>query len=271
MRSLTQRDTGANSRDPLALRASMPNPLDPSLPVPLYHQAYVLMREWIVAGRYPSGAQFPTEASLCEQLGVSRITIKRALSELAAEGLVTRHRGRGTLVSAPKSRGVIRAGFDEMMRSMRDIVETTDVELLREGQVIPPPEVADDLELDTRVPAHQILRRRLLEGEPYVYSVSYIPADVAAQFPENGAQQTSMLQLLINAGHPPLEAYQRMTATAADDNVAASLDLKVGAPVLRAVRVFKTAALRPVQHTTMYFRPDRYEYTLVLPAAEALD
>lgn len=245
--------------------------LDPDLPIPLYHQAYMVMRHWISAGSFADGDQFPTEAALGDILGVSRITVKRALSELAAEDLITRHRGRGTVVKTPKSKGVMRADFGEMMKNLLDTVQTTDVELLLEAQIVPPPEVVDDLGLDAGVTAHQVLRRRLVEGEPYVYSVSYIPADVAAQFPENGARQTSMLQLLINAGHPPLEAYQRMTATSADDRVAATLGLEVGDPVLKAVRVFKTAELRPVQHTTMYFRPDRYEYTLVLPASEAID
>ena len=246
----------------------MPSPLDPSLPIPLYHQAYLTMRGWIAGERFASGAQFPTEASLCEQLGVSRITIKRALSELAAEGLVTRHRGRGTIVSAPKSRGVIRAGFDEMMRSMRDIVATTQVELIREALAAPPPDVADDLELAEGEAARLVLRRRLLDGAPYVYSASYVPADIAALFPADGTQQSSLLELLTTSGNAPLEAYQRMTATAADTAIAGQLGLPEGAPVLQVVRVFKTADQRPVQHTTMYFRPDRYEYTLVLPAAE---
>lgn len=246
----------------------MSQPLDPSLPIPLYHQAYMVMRGWIAEDRFASGEQFPTEASLCEQLSVSRITVKRALSELAAEGFVTRHRGRGTIVSAPKSRGVIRAGFDEMMRSMRDIVETTQVELLHEAKSAVPPDVADDLELEPETTARLVLRRRLLDGAPYVYSASYIPADIAALFPADGTRQTSLLQLLIDVGHAPLEAYQRMTATAADAIIAKHLGLPKGAPVLQVVRVFKTADQRPVQHTTMYFRPDRYEYTLVLPAAE---
>lgn len=250
---------------------SLDQKLDPALPIPLYHQAYLVMRNWIAAGSFAGGDQFPTEAALCDILSVSRITIKRALSELADEGLISRHRGRGTVVETHKSKGIMRADFGEMMKNLLDIVQTTDVELLREAQIVPPLDIADDLELDEGVAAHQILRRRLVEGEPYVYTVSYIPTDVAAGFPDNGANQMSMLQLLINAGHPPFEAYQRMTATSADDSVAISLGLEVGDPVLKAVRVFKTEEPRPVQHTTMYFRPDRYEYTLVLPASEALD
>ena len=245
--------------------------LDAALPVPLYHQAYTVMRSWIASGDFVRGDQFPTEIALCEKLGVSRITIKRALSELAAEGLIARHRGRGTIVKAQKSRGIMRADFGEMMKNLHDVENTTDIELLSEAEAVPPTEVADDLDLDPGVAALEILRRRLVDGEPYVYSVSYIPTNVAARFPDKGAEQTSLLQLLTDAGYPPLEAYQRMNAASADESVATSLGLEPGQPVLKAVRVFKTAELLPVQHTTMYFRPDRYEYTLVLPASEAND
>lgn len=244
--------------------------LDPALPIPLYHQAYEVMRNWIAVGTFSGGDNFPTETALCGILGVSRITIKRALSEMADEGLITRHRGRGTVVEATRSGGVMRADFGEMMKNLLDVVKTTEVEVLREEQAMPPPDVADDLSLQAGVAAHQLLRRRMVEGKPYVYSISYIPTDVAARFPENATKQTSLLQLLISANFPPIEAVQRMTAAPADDLIAAALDLEVGDPVLKAVRVFRTADLRPVQHTTMFFRPDRYEYTLVLPAEEAI-
>jgi GntR family transcriptional regulator len=244
--------------------------LDPSLPIPLYHQAYEVMRNWIAAGTFSGGDNFPTESALCGILGVSRITIKRALSEMADEGLISRHRGRGTVVEAARSRGIMRADFGEMMKNLLDVVETTEVELMREGQAIAPPDVADDLKLLAGTPTFQMLRRRLVEGKPYVYSDSYIPTDVAAKFPEHSTKETSLLRLLNSAGFPPLEACQRMTAASADDFIAAALDLEVGDPVLKVVRVFRTADLRPVQHTTMFFRPDRYEYTLILPAADAI-
>ena len=154
--------------------------LDPTLPVPLYHQAYTVMRNWITAGStFTSGDKFPSESELCEMLGVSRITVKRALSDLAAEGLISRHRGRGTLVEAPKSRSVIRADFGEMMKNLLDIAQTTQVELLGEKQATPPDNVLSDLDLSSAAQALQILRRRLLDGAPYVYTCLLYTSDAA--------------------------------------------------------------------------------------------
>ncbi|MEP0392995.1 MAG: GntR family transcriptional regulator [Erythrobacter sp.] len=245
--------------------------LDPTLPIPLYHQAYSVLRDAISDGTWATGDQMPSEAALCETLGVSRITIKRALSELAMEGLVSRHRGRGTIVNAHKSIGLVRADFGEMMKDLLDVVDQTQVDLLRADNAIPSPQIAEELGLRDGEEAYEVFRRRLMDGEPYVYSISYIPAEVAAKFPTHGTEQTSMLQLLTDAGHAPHEAFQRMTATSADQEIAAQLDLEIGDPVLKVVRVFKTQSMRPVQHTVMYFRPDRYEYTLVLPATHAID
>lgn len=245
--------------------------LDPNLPIPLYHQAYTVLLNAIGDGTWASGDQMPSEAALCDTLGVSRITIKRALSELAVEGLISRHRGRGTVVNAHKSIGLMRADFGELMKDLLDVVDQTQVDLLKAGEAIPSPQIADDLGLGCNEGAYEVFRRRLMGGEPYVYSISYIPADVADKFPINGVAQTSLLQLLINAEHAPHEAIQRMTAISADRQIAANLDLDIGDPVLKVVRVFKTQTMQPVQHTTMYFRPDRYEYTLVLPASYAID
>ena len=73
--------------------------LDERLPTPLYHQIYLLLREKIRSGIVAANATLPGEQELARAFNVSRITVKRALNELASDHLVTRHRGRGTIVS----------------------------------------------------------------------------------------------------------------------------------------------------------------------------
>ena len=245
--------------------------LDSASPVPLYHQAYLAMRKWIMAGDYAEGDSFPTEIALCGILGVSRITIKRALAELSGEGMISRHRGSGTIVSASKSRGLIRTDFGAMMSNLQDVVATTQLEYLGEDRLIAPAEIADSLELKSGSEILQLYRRRLADGEPYVYSITYVPQDVASAFPKGGTSKMAMLQLLIDSDHAPFEVYQRMTAAAADEKIATNLDMSMGDPVLKVTRLFRTSDMRPVQYTMLYFRPDRYEYVLVSPAGEAAD
>jgi multiple sugar transport system substrate-binding protein len=73
--------------------------IDPKLPIPVYFQLKTLLLEEILEGRYGLGGRLPTEHQLCGQHQISRTPVTRALSELAAEGVVIRHRRRGTFVN----------------------------------------------------------------------------------------------------------------------------------------------------------------------------
>jgi multiple sugar transport system substrate-binding protein len=69
------------------------------LPMPLYYQLKTLLLEEIIGGAYGTDGRLPTEHELCVRLGVSRTPVTRALSELAAEGVVLRRRRHGTFVN----------------------------------------------------------------------------------------------------------------------------------------------------------------------------
>ena len=74
--------------------------IDPAQPIPLYFQLKTLLLEQILEGRYDGdGGKLPTEHELCEQFAISRTPVTRALSELAEEGVILRHRRRGTFVN----------------------------------------------------------------------------------------------------------------------------------------------------------------------------
>ena len=59
-------------------------------PIPLYYQLKEMLRSWITAGKFAAASQFPSERELIERYGVSRMTVRRALSELVNEGLLVR-------------------------------------------------------------------------------------------------------------------------------------------------------------------------------------
>ena len=68
-------------------------------PLPIYVQLRTLLLEEILRGRYGPGDQLPTEHELCAQYGISRTPVHRALTELAEDGVIFRHRRRGTFVN----------------------------------------------------------------------------------------------------------------------------------------------------------------------------
>ena len=73
--------------------------IDPDQPLPIYVQLRTLLLEEILRGRYGPGDQLPTEHELCAQYGISRTPVHRALTELAEDGVIFRHRRRGTFVN----------------------------------------------------------------------------------------------------------------------------------------------------------------------------
>lgn len=66
--------------------------IDPDSPIPLYYQLKTLLLEDIVGGAYPPGERLPTEHELCDIYGISRTPTRRALTELANEGVILRAR-----------------------------------------------------------------------------------------------------------------------------------------------------------------------------------
>ncbi|NBO89658.1 MAG: GntR family transcriptional regulator, partial [Betaproteobacteria bacterium] len=64
------------------------------MPLPKYHQVYLVLREQLHEGKFAQG--LPGELALMSQFGVARVTVRRALEQLAQEGLISREPGRGT-------------------------------------------------------------------------------------------------------------------------------------------------------------------------------
>ncbi len=83
---------------------SIAGPLDKELAVPLYHQLQGVLKAEIESGRWRPGEQIPTESTMAENFGVSKITVRQALQELVELGYIRREHGRGTFVSQRKFR-----------------------------------------------------------------------------------------------------------------------------------------------------------------------
>jgi len=86
--------------------------------MPLYHQVYLILRNKILTGEYGFGALLPSEQETSETFGVSRITAKRALNDLAGDGLVLRERGRGTKVVFHAPTPPVKANVEGLLENL---------------------------------------------------------------------------------------------------------------------------------------------------------
>jgi GntR family transcriptional regulator len=241
--------------------------------MPLYHRLYVILRDRIASGTYPEGTVLPSEFELTEAFSVSRITAKRALDELATEGLVERVRGRGTTVTdraaALLGAQPITASIDGLLENLTAIGRETSVQVIEFGYVPAPDFVRARLELAPNARAQRAVRVRSLDGEPLSQSTTYVPEQIGRAYSAKDLASTPIIDLIERAGVVVGAAEQSISATLADSLIASRLKVGVGAPLLLMKRCVKDTSGKPAQYIEILYRPDRFEYRMSLTREQA--
>ena len=148
--------------------------LDKAIPVPLYYQLKKQLLTLIEQGALKEGDKLPPENELCEQLGVSRPTVRQAFGELASEGYLHRFKGTGTFVAAPKISARFFSKLESFDREMRQKgkVPHTQVLTLEKTSAFPKANEALGLQLDT--PLVHLSRLRFADEVPLVLVDTYL-------------------------------------------------------------------------------------------------
>ena len=238
--------------------------VDARAPTPLYHQVYVILRERIRNGSHRPGTRIPSEQKLAAAFGVSRITVKRAVDQLAAEGLVARHRGRGTTVLSRLETPPVQGSLNGLLENLLAMGLKTGVEVVDFAYERPPEEVRRALAHLEGEEVQKAVRVRSLDGEPFSYLTTYVPAEIGRSFGRRDLARSPLLSLLERCGVEVTSAEQTITATLADTDVARHLGVGVGAPLLSLTRVVRDQHGRPVEYINVLYRPDRYRYHMRL-------
>src|SRR5271156_1783823 len=133
--------------------------------VPLHRQLFLVLHDEIARGAIAPGDALPTEQSLCDQFGVSRITVRRALADLAEQGYIERRQGVGSFVGehAPAD---LSSGSGSYMDGLRQTQFETGVEVVELG-VLRPPRTVDEALGTSGALLHIVrVRRQRRTGEP---------------------------------------------------------------------------------------------------------
>jgi GntR family transcriptional regulator len=218
------------------------------------------------AASLPVGTRLPAERQLAREFGVSLMTMRRALGELADEGRVTRQPGHGTFVRRPVvTMGPELTSFTEDMR--RRGLEPSAL-LLGLHRVAAEPDVARNLGVDVGDDVAELRRLRLADGEPMCVEVGHLPVHLMPLL-ERSDLTGSLHEILAGEGIVLAVALRcvKIAVAAAEEN--AMLDLPEGAPTLQIVDTFLDSAERPVQTARSRYRPDRYEVHSRLVRSEA--
>ncbi len=238
--------------------------VDERLPTPLYHQVYLVLRNRILSEDYALGTLLPSEQETSEMFGVSRITAKRALNELADDGLVVRERGRGTRVVYHSAAQPVELNVEGVLENLLAMGLKTDVNLLSFDYVPANREVAQKLACDEGAEVQKAVRVRIMDDKAFSYLTTYVPADIGRSYSRDDLAEIPLLALLERTGVDISRAEQTITAAIADAEVALALGLELGSPILCIGRVVYDQNDRAVEYIKGLYRPDRYQYKMML-------
>jgi GntR family transcriptional regulator len=237
--------------------------MDESSPTPLYHQIFTALKEGIRRGEIADQSLLPNELQLAELFNVSRITMKRALAELAQAGLVVRRRGIGTVVHAPSApKPLVHGSFDNWIENLDAFDRDVEVELLAAASEPADPVVAGHLRLEPGTLVQRVIRLRKIGGIPFAHVDAWVPATIAARYPSDALATTPMLVLLERAGIKPAEAEQWISAVPAPPDVIKAFGMTVPEPMLLLEQVMHDFDGAPVQFLRAHYHGERFRYNV---------
>ena len=227
-------------------------------------QVYLILRDRILSGAVGFGAKLPTENELAEFHGVSRVTVRRALGELARERLIERRRSAGTRVIYRPSPAPMTADISGVLANLAEMGRRTAVKLLSFDYVPAEGAVAQALGVGSDQLLQRSVRVRSVDGLPFSFLTTHVPESISVTFTRQELASRPLLDLLERAGVKVEYARQRISAGLATPDIARALGLRTGSPLIELVRVVYDQAGRGVEHLHALYRPDRYAFEIDL-------
>ena len=247
--------------------------LSQDAPTPLYFQLYELLKSCIINGTFSYGTRLPSEMELATEFSVSRITSKRSLDELAQEGLVARHRGKGTHVIHRFKAEKVRVPLEGMLQEINSLARQSRAMVLDCEMLQPPGQLRKEFGMEEGETALFLARVRHQDGLRFAYYNSWTPGmnkpiDIDRlegmprlhYFKEHGLRMTHVKQIL--------------GAEAASKKVAHALEAEVGVPLLSLTRRIYD---RPdgneklVDYLEVLYHHERFQYRLDLALEDIHD
>jgi GntR family transcriptional regulator len=212
----------------------------------------------IATGRLAPGDRLPAEQQLAGWFGVSRMTLRHALAELARRGLVTRTvgRGGGTFIAEPKLDRdfTTLAGFSEQLRRHG---MTPGARVLAATEHPAGPTTAAALQITEDDPVYGVRRIRLADGRPLVLEHSHFPAAACPDMLRCRLDGSLYELLEVKYGQRPHRARERLEAVTASVREAEALEVEEGAPLMLVERTAYAQDGRPLEFARDLFRGDR--------------
>jgi GntR family transcriptional regulator len=232
----------------------------------LHHQLSSVLRSNIVSGQYGRGGYLPGEVALMEMFGVSRATVRRALSTLEAEKLVERLQGKGTV--ALMEPAMVAGTMAQHRRRIDRNAKGTTVSVLSFGYERARPEIAGALRLGEADEVLKVVRVRLRAAQPLWHMTNYLPRAAAGRLTREALERMTLIDALGRGGHVVDRVEDEVGATLADPAAAEALNVGIGAPLIDVVRIMFDADRVPIAYQRALIPPERHKLHIVIRSDE---
>jgi DNA-binding GntR family transcriptional regulator len=222
---------------------------------PLYLQIYRVIAEQIASGALAHGDRLPPERDLCRRFDVGRASVRRALAELQANGLVESFAGRGTFVSE----GTV--SESNVLEGLTALGATWGLKItsrVLSAELCPATmEEAETFRVAPGSPIFHLERVRLLDGYEFALADTRVPGMLVEGISSIDFSTASLYEVLEVAGAGPVTAQYTVWAAAADEKTASLLAIRPGEPVLMS-STSANDGHRLVETSVVVYRADRY-------------
>lgn len=257
------RHTDTSARDKYVFRSPEQFALDRDCPVPLYQQVKQILFERVSEPEM-IGRLLPSEPDLASMFGVSRMTVRRALDDLASNGLLTRRRKLGTRVSRQSLLTEDLVRLSSYTEQAAAAGSSTRTQLLDVRLHLPDELAQERLQLSE---GEQTLCLKRLRGTQELFPVAYLHSEIPARFGIGPDEDfSSSLYRLFESKHniPVVGAHQTIRAAKATPEQAKLLGVSRGACVLMIEGITFTTGGVPLELVRGVYRPDRYQFSVYL-------
>ncbi|MFK4069034.1 GntR family transcriptional regulator [Streptomyces sp. NPDC029674] len=234
--------------------------------LPLWYQVSQSLRASIL-GRAPDAPlRLPTEEQLAGHYGVSVLTMRQALKELEDEGLITRHRRRGTFIEPSARRGTpvrLLGSVDAIVAQQSGMT----TRLLDHGTAPLPAELAAHFPDSAEVATYHRLRSDEKTGEPTNHARNYVRPELAARIDLDDLVRWPMTKVLRDVvGVRISRITDTVEATLADPETARLLEVPLLSPILHYTGVTYDEEGRTLDVARIHYRGDRFSFSVTLDA-----
>lgn len=231
---------------------------------PLYRQLADILRTPIADGSFPVGASLPKEADIADRFGISLITVRQALRELAADGLIRKRSAKPAVVvaQAPPARH----GWN--LRSFGDLAAYAEnAELvIKSYRREPSADAARIFGLQANERPYCLHAILIARGRRDTQVTTFFPPEIGKRFTKEDFDDVLIFRAVQkHLGLRLAAASITVRAEVADAAVARDLDYTEGAPVLTVEMLYRSAEQQPIEYTIARHRADVYTLTFDAP------